>query len=47
MLKTTGSLNVSKPEVENGNGEVIGFGDGSGEELAKKSGKLSKGIKLS
>ena len=48
MLKTTGSPDGSRPEVGNSNGEVIGFGvGGGGEELAKKSGKLSKGLKLS
>ena len=42
MLKTTGSPDVSGPEVRNGNGKVVGFGDGGGggDELAKKSGKL-------
>ena len=41
MLKTTWSLDVSRPEVGNGNGDIVGFGvDSSGEELAKKSGKL-------
>ena len=38
MLKTTGSPDVSRPELGNGNGEVVGFGIGGG--LAKKSGKL-------
>ena len=46
MLKTTGSPNVSKPEVENGNGKVVGFGVSGGKEFAKKSGK-SKGQNLS
>ena len=48
MLKTTGSPDVSKHEVGNGNGEVVGFGvgGGGGDELAKKSGK-SKGQKTS
>ena len=47
MLKTTGSPDVSGPEVGNGNGEVVRFGVGSGgNELAKKSGKL-KGQKTS
>ena len=45
MLKTTGSPDVSGPEVENGKGEVVGFGVGGGGELAKKTGK-SKGQKL-
>ena len=46
MLKTTGSPDVSKPEIGNGNGGIIGIDvGGSGEELAKKSGK-SKGEKL-
>ena len=31
----------------NGDDEVVGFGGGDGGELAKKSGKLSKGQKLS
>ena len=46
MLKTTGSLDMSGPEVGNGNGEVVGFGvgGGGGDEFAKKSGK-SKGQK--
>ena len=48
MLKTTGSPDMSGPEVRNDNGKVIRFGDGdSSEKLAKKSGKLSKGLKLS
>ena len=48
MLKTTGSPDVSGPEVGNGDSEVIRFGvSGGGDELAKKSGKLSKGLKLS
>ena len=43
MLKTIGLLDVSELEVGNGNGKVVGFGNGSNsEELAKKSGK-SKG----
>ena len=42
MLKITGSPNLSKPEVENGDGKVVRFGVSSREELAKKSGK-SKG----
>ena len=47
MLKTTGLPHVSKPEVENGDGEVVRFGiGGGGEELAKKSEKLSKNLKL-
>ena len=41
MLKTTGSPDMSRPEVGNGNGEVVGFGfDSGGKEFAKKSGKL-------
>ena len=40
MSMTTGSLDVSGLEVENGNTEVVGFGVGDGEELAKKLGKL-------
>ena len=48
MLKTTESSNISRLEIWNGNGEVIGFGIGdSSEEFAKKSEKLSKGLKLS
>ena len=49
MLKTTGSPDVSRLEVGNGDGEVIGFdiGGGGDNELAKKLGKLSKGLKLS
>ena len=47
MLKTTESCNVSEPEVGNSNIEVMRYGVGGGEELAKKSGKLSKGLKLS
>ena len=49
MLKTTGSPDVSGPGVGNSDDEVIGFGvsDSSGGELAKKSGKSSKGLKLS
>ena len=47
MLKTTRSPDVSRPEVGNGNSEVVGFGiGGGGEELAKKSGK-SKAQKTS
>ena len=48
MLKTTGSPDVSKHEVGNGNGEVVGFGvgGGGGDEFAKKSGK-SKSQKMS
>ena len=40
---------MSGLEVRNGNGEVVGFGVGGvgGEKLAKKSKKLSKGLKLS
>ena len=47
MLKMTGSPDISGPEVGNGNGEVVEFGVGGdgGNELAKKSGKLSKGLK--
>ena len=38
---------MPRPEVENGNGKIAGFGvDGGGKELAKKSGK-SKGQNLS
>ena len=37
MLKTTRSPDVSRPEVENGDGKVVGFRVGDGEELAKKS----------
>ena len=44
MLKTTRLPDVSKPEVENGDNEVVGFGVGGDEKLAKKSGK-SKGKK--
>ena len=46
MLKTTGSSDMSRPEVENGDGEIVGFGVGGsgGDKLAKKSGK-SKGQK--
>ena len=47
MLKTIESPDVSGSEVGNGDGEVIGFGGGGGNELAKKSGKLSKSLKLS
>ena len=47
MLKTTGFPDVSGPKVGNGDGEVIGFGGDGGGELAKKSGKLSKGQKSS
>ena len=48
MLKTTGSPDVSGPELGNGGGEVVGFGvgGGGGDELAKKSGK-SKSQKTS
>ena len=46
MLKTNGSLDVSGPEVRNGNDEVDRFGVGGSEELAKKSGK-SKSQNLS
>ena len=47
MLKTTGSPDVSKPEVKNSNGKVVGYGvSGGGKKLAKKSGKLSKRLKL-
>ena len=48
MLKTTGSPDVSRPEVGNGDDEVVGFGVGSGggDKLAKKSGK-SKSQKTS
>ena len=42
----TGSFDVSRPEIGNGDGEVLGFGvGGGGEELAKKSG-ISKCGKL-
>ena len=37
MLKTTGSPHVSRPEVENGDNEVVEFDVGSG--LAKQSEK--------
>ena len=49
MLKTTRSPDVSRPKVSNDNGKVVGFGvgGGGGIELAKKSGKLSKGLKSS
>ena len=49
MLKTTGSFDVSRPEVENGDSAVVGFGVDGGDdnELAKKLGKLSKSLKLS
>ena len=41
MLKTTESPDMSESKVENGNNKIVEFGiDGSGEELAKKSGKL-------
>ena len=40
MLKTTKSPYLSRPEVGNGNGEVVGFSNGDSEELVKKSGKL-------
>ena len=48
MLNTTRSPDMSKPEIRNGNGEVVGFGVGGGgsDELAKKLGK-SKGQKMS
>ena len=40
MLMTTRLPDVSKSEVRNGNGKVVGFDDGSnGEKLAKKSKK--------
>ena len=42
ILKTTKSPDVSKPDVGNGDGEVVRFGFGGGGELAKKSGKLPK-----
>ena len=46
MLKTTSSPDVSRSEVGNGNGDVVGFGIGSSsEELAKKFEKL-EGQKL-
>ena len=48
MLKTIGLYDVLGPKVGNGNNEVVRFGiDGGGEEHATKSGKLSKGLKLS
>ena len=47
ILKTTGSPDVSRPEIENCDDEIVRFGVGGGEKLAKKSGKLSKGLKLS
>ena len=47
ILKTTESSDVSGPEIENGNCEVVGFGVHGGEELAKKLEKLSKGLKSS
>ena len=49
MQKMTVSLNMLRPQVENGNGEIVGFGvgGGSGKKLAKKLRKLSKGLKLS
>ena len=49
MLKMIRSPDVSRPEVKNGNSEVVGFGisGGSNEKLTKKSRKLSKGLKLS
>ena len=49
MLKTTGSPYMSRPEVENCDSEIVRFdvGGGGGDELAKKSGKSSKGLKLS
>ena len=40
MLKMTRSPDVLRPELVNGNGEVVRFVVGGGEELAKKSGKL-------
>ena len=44
----TGSPDVTGPEVENGNCKVVGFGvNNSDKEFAKKSRKLSKGLKLS
>ena len=48
MLKTTGSPDMSGPEVGNGGGEVVKFGvsGGGGDEFAKKSGK-SKSQKMS
>ena len=46
MLKTTGSPDVLGHEVGNGDGEVIRFDVGDGEEFAKKLGK-SKGQNLS
>ena len=47
MLKTIGLLDVSRPELENNDDKVNGFGVvGGGEELTKKSGK-SKGQNLS
>ena len=42
MLKTTRSLDVSGPEIGNDDSEVVKFGVGGSEELAKKSRK-SKG----
>ena len=49
MLKMTRLPDVSGPDVRNSDSKVVGFGvdDGSSNELAKKSGKLSKGLKLS
>ena len=48
MLKTTGLPDMSKSEVENGDGEVVRYGiSGGGKELVKKLEKLSKGLKLS
>ena len=42
MLKTTGSPDVSRPEVRNSDGKVVRFdvNGGGGNEFAKKSGKL-------
>ena len=48
MLKTTRLSDLLGPEVENGDNEVVGFDVNDGnEELVKKSGKSSKGLKLS
>ena len=47
MLKRTRSPDVSELEVKNGNGEIVEFGVSDSEELAKKSEKLLKGLKLS
>lgn len=47
MLKTIGSLDMTKSEIENGNGEVIKQGaDSNNKEPTKRSRKLFKSQKL-